>query len=599
MERPTSRWIAVFAAASLLLGSTHEALAQVAEVAAAPAGIQVPGAAGAATTAGSVSSVSPLTLPSLSLSAPVLTPLTPSAGIQVAVAPAQPSSPLPSRAGEGATRAGVAAAGVVQAAKASVSHESAAADIALTPALSRTSRDGETATALTPALSRTRERENGAMGTGSAGSKFTVAARQALGRFALPMPKLVAAFDGGRVAAADAEAAPAAQLDPAKIKVFLTRAGQDPVATDLASLASELARNPDFLAEINRSGRVRMVVNAERPGALGKAQAEALRKALADQGVSARFDIESVAIDWRQGENKPVSAQAGSVTGARGVIAAATSPFRELLYLGRTLRAAATKPTVAEVIGGVVSKGPAFVLSAMWWWKLFLPAHPVAFAVAMGASLALQVFHGVWINTWQNFQQILSRQRGINYQAAFNFMYMQSTTAVFRFISWTVDKKTVMPWQLKYWRDISFANIAGTFVGVLGFYGLNDLYEKGIIPRSGRSWIQQGRDLFFLLAGTFMFSGSMGAFWALFAVQQAMDLGLYFFSRHMRARPALYIADASLAETDSFKSMYPVVPGPERSPVREALNALLDNPFVKPIVRLAKAIGKLLRRKAP
>ncbi|MCX5787341.1 MAG: hypothetical protein NTX64_02360 [Elusimicrobia bacterium] len=588
MEKPTRRWTAVLAAASLLLGSTHEALAQVAEVAAAPAGIQVPGAAGAATTAGSAASVSPLTLPSLSLSAPVLTPLTPSAGIQVAVTPAQPLAPLPSRTGEGEAAITLTPA---------LSRTSGEGE--RTPVISRTAEAGETATALTPALSRTRERENGAIGTASGESKVTAVARRALGRFALPMPRLVAAFDGARVAAADAEAAPAAQLDPAKIKVFLTRAGQDPVATDLASLASELARNPDFLAEINRSGRVRMVVNAERPGALGKAQAEALRKALADQGVSARFDIESVAIDWRQGENKPVSAQAGAVTGARGVIAAAMSPFRELLYLGRTLRAAATRPTVAEVIGGVVSKGPAFVLSAMWWWKLFLPSHPVAFAVAMGASLALQVFHGVWINTWQNFQQILSRQRGINYQAAFNFMYMQSTTAVFRFISWTVDKKTVMPWQLKYWRDISFANIAGTFVGVLGFYGLNDLYEKGIIPRSGRSWIQQGRDLFFLLAGTFMFSGSMGAFWALFAVQQAMDLGLYFISRRMRARPALYVADASLAETDSFKSMYPVVPGPERSPVREALKALLDNPFVKPIVRLAKAIGKLLRRKAP
>ena len=358
-------------------------------------------------------------------------------------------------------------------------------------------------------------------------------------------------------------------FDGSSVKVFLTQHGSEPVAVALPALRARLLSDPSYAAALNATGQVRIVAG----GALTEAGAQAVKDALSDAGVTAPVAIERIALTPSRGE-----AKAGGLASAPAnkLLRLITAPFREAAFIGRTLAAAYTKPTKAEFWGGVVSKGPAFVLSAMWWAKLFLPLHPVAFAAALGFSFALQAFHGVWINTWQNFQNLISRQRGLGYQTVFNFVYMQSTSALFRLISYAVNAGTVPPWTLAYWRDMGIATVLGTFFGTLGYAGVNGLYDKGRISRRTRSYIQQGRDLFFLLAGTFFASGSMTVFWTLFVVQQSVDILLYILGQRAKARPIAVAADAAAAETGDFKSVYSMTdPTPRPSALRQALDAVL------------------------
>jgi len=260
--------------------------------------------------------------------------------------------------------------------------------------------------------------------------------------------------------------------------------------------------------------------------------------------------------------------------GARPWLRALTRPVREAAFLARTFAASWTRPTWAELTGGVLSKAPGFVLGLGWWAAALLPSSPAAFTCAAALTLALNAFHGVWIDTWSNFQNQLGKTRGLHYQAAFNLLYMQLMGAAFRFIAWTAVPGTVPPWSHRYWLDMGVATLAGTFFGTLGFQGVNGLYDKGRIPRWGRSLIQQFRDVFFTLGGAFFGTGSMAHFWTLFVVQQAFDLGLYRLSRRAARRPILYVTPAHLASTGEFRSLYPVEPGPEVSPLAAAGRAL-------------------------
>lgn len=402
---------------------------------------------------------------------------------------------------------------------------------------------------------------------------------------------------GGQESSAAEQNATGQRVFDGSLRVILTAHGEEPIEGRLEDLPALLAARPQYAAALNKNGRVRVAL-AKGSAGLSKADMPAIEAALRGYNVLAPVSAETVAL---QKTEKALEAAAKTRVDAPKtwipwLAHVATAPLREAAFLARSLSASMTKPTTGEVVGGVVSKGPAFVLSLMWWAKLFLPAHPMAFGAALAGSLALQVFHGVWINSWQNFQKVLGHQRGINYQAAFNFLYMQATTIFFRTVTWLVIPATVMPWSGAYWRDIGVSNILGTFFGVLGFYGLNTLYDKGRISRGARSWLQQGRDLFFLVAGTFLFSGSMHAFWILFVVQQSIDLGLYVISRRAAARPAVYVAEDAVAKSETFKSLYPVTPGPQPSPLKQAVGAVLGNPFVKPLIAAGKWLWRKVRK---
>jgi hypothetical protein len=168
----------------------------------------------------------------------------------------------------------------------------------------------------------------------------------------------------------------------------------------------------------------------------------------------------------------------------------------------------------------------------------------------MALSLFQETFHGVFLNTWNNFQESLSRQRGFAYQMYFNLLYMQGFGAMYRAFSWSANPhKTIPPWSPFYWKDVMVMSLVGTFFGTLGYNGLNQLYAKGRLKRWQRSGIQQLRDVLFLLAGPFFATGSMHAFWALFIFQQALDLTIALLAWRAQTRTILY----AVAEGDAAK----------------------------------------------
>lgn len=368
---------------------------------------------------------------------------------------------------------------------------------------------------------------------------------------------------------------------PKDARVFLTENGREPESIALSELKAKLAADPRYAAKLSKSGRVRVVLASEN-GALSQRDVPALEAKLKDAGASSsRLSVEKILVRAPQADG----AAAGDWTSP-----SKSEPFwkkallaapRELAYLGRTFKASITRPSVSEVVGGLASKGPAFGMSVAWYAKLMLPVHLGPFGAAILFSFTLETFHGIFINTWQNLQNAIGRQRGVTYQTFFNLAYMQLTAGIARVITWMAIPATIAPWQLAYWRDMGVVTFVGTFIGTLGFQGLNDLYNKGWIGRGTRSAIQQGRDLFFLLAGVFFASGSMGIFWPIFIAQQTLDLGLFLISHFAKARPIAYVADAGVAASPEFKSMYPVTPGPRPSPLRQALDALTGNPLAR------------------
>ena len=193
-------------------------------------------------------------------------------------------------------------------------------------------------------------------------------------------------------------------------------------------------------------------------------------------------------------------------------------------------------------------------------WGAMYTGHPLALAAALVVSIGLNVFHGIWINTWSNFQNKLGKEKGLNYQSIFNLIYGQFWGALFRFIAWTAIPKTVPPWSLQYWKDMGLSTVVGSFFGSLGYQGLNALYDNGRISRWQRSAIQQIRDLFFCLTGVFFGSGGMAMFWAIFAIQQTLDLSIYLVSLTAKRRPIMYMADEAMAATPEFQGGYPVAP---------------------------------------
>ncbi|MBI5209635.1 MAG: hypothetical protein HY927_06670 [Elusimicrobia bacterium] len=409
---------------------------------------------------------------------------------------------------------------------------------------------------------------------------------------------------------ASAKGEPAApSFEPERVKVYLTRHGSDPVETDLKALGGVLSSDPRYLASLNKSGRVRLVVSAgDAQGGLTKADLEGVRGAVRSMGVTAKIDVEKLAVNWAgpirpnaQDGSSPQAAEAASKAKAnpvwRYLIGPITAPFRELYYLGRTLKSSFSRPSWIEVIGGLASKAPPFIMGLAWWAKTFLPAHPATWLIAVGYSLVLNVFHGVFIDTWNTFQNRIGKQRGLQYQTVFNFLYGQIPGALFRVLVWSAIPTTVPPWAAAYWRDIGIATVIGTFCGTLGYQGLNGLYDKGIISRGMRSGFQQVRDLFFCLSGIFFGTGSMTFFWAFFIIQQSMDILLYVVSRRLAKRSIAYVADAKLAATDDFQGMYPVKPGPEVSPLKSALMAIIDNPIVKLPIAFVKYLIRLLKKK--
>ncbi len=392
------------------------------------------------------------------------------------------------------------------------------------------------------------------------------------------------------------------------LRFFLVREGEAPLVADGRSLREMLAADPALLEELNGSGRVRIVTDNNPSGnGLAKENVAAVEALLRSVGVNARSESESVSIDWKGGREKAdgpahskegvgSTKEAGDLT-RKWIIGPIAGIFREIKFLGRTLAASYAPPLWSEVLGGFVSKSAPLAFSAATYWAVIGPSHPWLLGGAIGISLFLEVFHGIFLNTWNEFQNNLKKLRGMGYQIGFTWAYMQSFGAALRTLSWAAAPgKTVPVWSPVYWKDLIVMSVLGTFFGTLGINGLNALYEKGRIRRWQRSAIQQVRDLLMLAAGPLFATGSMTLFWAVFGTSQAIDFTIYMLGTRAKRRTVLYAASAEASQTAEFSSKFPVEdqrgkPGP----LKQAWQGIVEGPFG----RAGRWIGRLFRRGPP
>lgn len=610
-RQPTGRrrikpFLAASVCAALTLASPgldcYAASAVIIAPAAAGPGAAAAGAAGRGASAVPNLSISAAPIPPL-LSAPTLTAgipvlsAVPLAGLLPSIAPAAAPQTLaaPSRP----------ASAPAKAAPAKTSDSAPAAHIALEAGARRLAeaRTGDGAAR----RSALETMFTGARRAGEGGSPVSGAASARPGLRLLPAPS-----EGPHPARtspsslSDSAAASAPGLD--KVRVFISRAdpapGEIPASVPLAELGKALAADPALKGAVNRSGRIRVVLSKSAPaGGLTKEDVVRIEKSLRAGGVTAKLEIENISIDWNRASGAPAS-EARSGTSStpespaapngvwRRAAAIAAAPFREAAYLARTFTASFTTPTFSAVVAGVVMKLviPLVVLRQAGWVSQYA-GHPVAMALALGFSVSINLFHGVWVGTWANFQNSLGKQRGLNYQAAFNFVYGQFLGVVSRIIAWSAISGTVPPWSYRYWKDVGIMAVVGTFFGTLGYQGINTLYNNGRLSQRWRDGIFLFRDLAMNLAGYFFGSGSMTMFWGMFIAQQAMDLGIYALSRKIERRTILYVADEAVSSSPEFQLMYPVGPHRvEESPLKQAWKNVVGSPFVKPVVWIARKL---------
>ncbi|MFI5346348.1 MAG: hypothetical protein ACHQ51_08235 [Elusimicrobiota bacterium] len=367
-------------------------------------------------------------------------------------------------------------------------------------------------------------------------------------------------------------------------RVFLTGLGRTPRSVLVSELSAVLAADPAYRAALLRSGKIRAILpqsagsNAEK-----RAAAAELGVFLKTLGIKSKPEIETVAPPRKT----PAAEKAGAPAEAPAKDA------NEAVFLARQLRASVTMPSRAEFMGGLFTRVPFIAINVLAFAPLYLPRHPVAFAAIAGLTIGLKTFHSFWVDGWAAFQNRLARLRGIPYLTGFNLVYGQIVAAIYRTISWTALKGIVPPWTLQYWRDMGIVTLIGTFIGTLASQGVNELYEKGVLSRNGRSFFLLTRALVLDADGYFFKTGLMGSFWIIFGIHQALDFLLYVVSVKMKPRAVLYFASEEIAASNEFRALYPVSPGNARpSALSQALDAVRKNPLVA-------LIGKLFRRHEP
>lgn len=374
----------------------------------------------------------------------------------------------------------------------------------------------------------------------------------------------VARFTARPVSAAitggfSAERTGAALFDgAADARVFLVRPDGAPITTTLGELGRVLADHPELALALNKSGAVRFVqgnasaealaaspeFRAKYPSALGLTEVSPLKQAW--DGLIGNPLIRLVLLPYtflRRARTPGAPARPSVGAGLAALAAAPGRAVAEVRFLGRAFADAFTRPLWSEIAGGVATKAFPLTTSLGVYWATVGLSHPLALGGLVALSLFQETFHGVFLNTWNNFQQSLSRLRGFSYQMYFNLIYMQGFGALYRALAWSAHPdKVVAPWSLAYWKDVAFMSLVGTFFGTLGYNGLNALYTKGRLKRWQRSGIQQLRDMLFLLAGPFFATGSMHLFWAVFAFQQSLDLVIALLAWRAKTRTILYVA---------------------------------------------------------
>lgn len=428
-------------------------------------------------------------------------------------------------------------------------------------------------------------------------------------------------FDRSRPAAAEDDSTPVpstlGRFAPEDVPVLLVAPGRAPERSTLAA-AAELIEERGLSADFASRGHFRLVVGDQaKQGDLTEDQLSPLLRLLRSYGLApddARVRVERMVV--KTGEAgpsvQPASPQAAPFSPARAAVRlavgaaagaaafwafGATYPLAAVMVAGfasiadrfvveaaysiRLFIAAlrqSRRPTWKEVGGGFVGKIAPGILNAVAFWAMYNASgpHHAAAAVAIGLSLAVETFHGVWADSWNNLQAKLSAYRGSVYQGVFNFVYGGLIGASYRLVAF-IALSMAPPWTGEYWAPMIVMMLIGTFVSTLGFRGMNGLYEKGVITRWGRSKRQYLRDIFMMVTGPLFGTGYVMLTWVAFAIQQSLDL--YFFYRNNRTptEPILYVSDPGVARTDEFDHSFvrPI------DPMKQATDALLGNPIAK------------------
>lgn len=389
---------------------------------------------------------------------------------------------------------------------------------------------------------------------------------------------LAVLFDGAPVK-------PASDVDPSGLKAFVVRHGQPMREITLAEAAAQ-------------DGQVRLLTAKNDPTGLDEKHALQVG-ALVRPGARKAVQQEKLAVDWAAPAKTP--APAGTAPASRSRVPSTLGakllwPFREAKFLAKSFAASLVKPLPSEILGGLATKTFPLVTSIGVYWAAVGLAHPFALGGLIALSVTQEVFHGFYLKSWNNFQEILRSERGFNYQMFFNLAYMQGFGTLYRLLSWSANPSSVTPpWSVHYWKDMAVMSVVGTFFGVLGYNSLNSLYAKGTIKRWQHSGIQQVRDLCFLLAAPFFASGSMTVFWGIFLFQQSLDLAIAVWAGRASSRPLVFVTSAAVADSAEFKAKYPAEGVVIEPPLKQAAKAVFDNPLVRLMTWPARALWKAVR----
>lgn len=389
---------------------------------------------------------------------------------------------------------------------------------------------------------------------------------------------LAVLFDGAPIKSAD-------DVDPAGLKAFVVRHGQPMREITLAEAAAH-------------NGQVRLLTAKNDPTGLNEKHAAQVG-ALVRPGARKAVQQEKLAVEWSAPAKTPAQAETASASSARTPTTLASKllwPFREAKFLAKSFASSLVKPLPSEILGGLATKSFPLVTSIGVYWAAVGLAHPFALGGLIALSVTQEVFHGFFLKSWNNFQEILRSKRGFNYQMFFNLAYMQGFGTLYRLLSWSANPTSVTPpWSVHYWKDMAVMSVVGTFFGVLGYNSLNALYAKGTINRWQHSGIQQVRDLCFLLAAPFFASGSMTVFWGIFLFQQSLDLAIAIWAGRAQSRELVFVTSAAVADSAEFKSTYPAEGVVIEPPLKQASKAVFDNPLVRLMTWPARALWKAAR----
>jgi hypothetical protein len=378
-----------------------------------------------------------------------------------------------------------------------------------------------------------------------------------------------------------------------------TSEGASPLRRDLEQLEDHLRDHPEVVAELKRNGVIRIVIDKARDDADKTTKVDVRKEVeaiLARIGVKKKIQTIVIKVDLKKLkedalaevaeefkdpslsqnqiealQNLPVDEAAPPEsrvkTGVKKIFRTLFMPaakvvwwpFKQLGYAGSTLASSYAKPTPEEISVGVASKAYPFGLSVMNALNSYSES-PIAMGSAIGLSLALDTFHGVWVSTWLNFQNRIQIEKGKAFQVIFNYAYGQFWGMMFRTISYLSGTTQNSAVSTEFLIISNSTGAITQFSSSFAYQGLNRLLATGTYSYRKRAFIQQFlRDTPYMIEQLQLYVGtpsSMIAFWALWTYNQTQSLYFYLRGQLAPHRPSITIGPSQVLESKEFKEMF-------------------------------------------